>query len=80
MRLVGDRGARDLVRHGLNGLLVEPSDAAALAGALETILLDAGLRLRLGEAARAAAAARCAARLVTGRYRALYRELRAPAV
>lgn len=73
-------GARDLVRHGLNGLLVEPSDAAALAGALETILLDAGLRLRLGEAARAAAAARCAARLVTGRYRALYRELRAPAM
>lgn len=73
-------GARDLVCHGANGLLVEPSNAAALAEALETILLDAGLRRRLGEAARATAAERCAAWFVTDRYRALYRGLCASAV
>jgi glycosyltransferase involved in cell wall biosynthesis len=48
--------AGGLVRDGLNGVVVPPGDAAALAGAIETLLGDAPLRGRLGVAARAAVA------------------------
>lgn len=45
-------GIPEIVDHGENGLLVEPGNAAQLAGALELLLADPGLRTRLGEAAR----------------------------
>lgn len=45
-------GIPELVRHGVDGLLVPPGDAAALAGALRRVLTDAALRRRLGAAAR----------------------------
>jgi glycosyltransferase involved in cell wall biosynthesis len=41
-----------VIRHGHNGLLCPPGDAAALAGALGELGADPGLRLRLGAAAR----------------------------
>jgi glycosyltransferase involved in cell wall biosynthesis len=43
-----------LIRHGVNGLLCPPGDAAALADALAQLRSAPGLRRRLGEAARAA--------------------------
>jgi glycosyltransferase involved in cell wall biosynthesis len=40
-------------RDGETGLVVEPGDAEALAGALNRLLHDAPLRFRMGEAGRA---------------------------
>lgn len=42
-----------LIRHGVNGLLCPPGDAAALAAALARLRANSRLRRRLGEAARA---------------------------
>jgi glycosyltransferase involved in cell wall biosynthesis len=50
-------GLRDLVVDDETGLLVPPGDVPALRGALERILADADLRVRLGVAARQRAAA-----------------------
>lgn len=44
--------ASTLVRDGVNGLLVPPRDAEALASAASTLMNDASLRRRLGAAAR----------------------------
>lgn len=49
--------AGGLVRDGETGLVVPPGDARALADAIERLLGDAGLRERLGEAARRAVSA-----------------------
>jgi len=45
-------GCRDVVTHGLNGLLVPVKNATALADALETLLTDADLRHSMGKAGR----------------------------
>ena len=44
-------GVADIVRDGETGLLTAPGDAAALAGAARTLLLDAELRRRMSSAA-----------------------------
>jgi L-malate glycosyltransferase len=46
-------GMPELVRHEETGLLVPPSDPAALAGAIERIVTDRSLAARLGQGARA---------------------------
>jgi len=46
-------GCRHFVRDGIEGLVVPPGDADALAMALARLALDAGLREKLGAAARA---------------------------
>jgi len=58
-------GLRDLVADGETGLLVPPRDVAALRGALERLLADAGLRRRLGTAARERVQACCSWERVT---------------
>ena len=45
-------GCRHLIRDGIEGLVVPPGDAAALAEALEKLARDPPLRARLGAAAR----------------------------
>jgi len=45
-------GIPELVRDGIDGLLVAPSDDEALAAALGRLMDDAALRRRLGEAGR----------------------------
>lgn len=45
-------GCRHVVRDGIDGLIVPPSDAAALADALARLASDAALRQRMGAAAR----------------------------
>jgi glycosyltransferase involved in cell wall biosynthesis len=45
-------GCREIARPGVSALLVPPDDPPALADALAALAADAGLRRRLGEAAR----------------------------
>jgi glycosyltransferase involved in cell wall biosynthesis len=47
-------GVGEAVEDGVTGLLVAPEDARALAAALDSLLADAALRLRLGRAGRRA--------------------------
>jgi glycosyltransferase involved in cell wall biosynthesis len=46
-------GIPEVVANGVTGMLVPPNDATALAAALAVVTEDAGLRARLGDAARA---------------------------
>lgn len=48
-----DAGPRELIEQRVNGWLVPPGDAHALAAALDTLMRDAGARARLGQQARA---------------------------
>jgi glycosyltransferase involved in cell wall biosynthesis len=48
----------EVIEHGVNGWLVPPGDAEALAAAVTALAGDPALRERLGRAARAGAAAR----------------------
>lgn len=50
-------GLQRLIEHDVTGLLVAPGDAGELRAAVLRLLDDAGLRARLGDAARAEAAA-----------------------
>jgi glycosyltransferase involved in cell wall biosynthesis len=45
-------GPAEIVRDGVDGLLVDPDDAPALAAAIVRLLTDAELRRRMGEAGR----------------------------
>jgi len=45
-------GCREIVQHGVSGLLVPPRNSAALAEAVEELLLSPDLRNRLSDAAR----------------------------
>jgi len=71
-------GCRALVRHGVDGLLVAPRDAASLAAALAELAGSPELRARLGAAAREAVVARFADREVRRQIQALYREMLGP--
>jgi glycosyltransferase involved in cell wall biosynthesis len=43
-------GCRQTTEHGVNGLLIQPHDPAALAGAMEQLGNDAAMRVRMGYA------------------------------
>ena len=45
-------GCRDIVRQGVNGILVEPKNATALAAAIEELLNDPERRQKMGERGR----------------------------
>jgi glycosyltransferase involved in cell wall biosynthesis len=57
-------GIPDLVEDGVTGLLVEPRDAGGLRAALERLLADPALRVRMGEAGRSVVAHRCSREIV----------------
>jgi glycosyltransferase involved in cell wall biosynthesis len=58
MILTDIRGCREVGEHERHLLLVPPHDAESLAGALARLLIDDGLRARLGQAAADRAAER----------------------
>jgi glycosyltransferase involved in cell wall biosynthesis len=68
-------GAPEQVVDGETGLLVPPSDAAALAAALGRLAADPALRARMGEAGRRRAAERFSMRQAVDGLIAVYREL-----
>ncbi len=68
-------GCREVVTDGVEGLLVPPRDAGALATAIAQLLEDPDLRERMGQAARAKALAEFDERIVIERTLAVYREL-----
>jgi glycosyltransferase involved in cell wall biosynthesis len=68
-------GCRELVRHGVNGLLVPARDPAALATAIATLLDDADLRRRLGDEARRTVEAEFSEEVIAAATLALYRRL-----
>jgi glycosyltransferase involved in cell wall biosynthesis/ribosomal protein S18 acetylase RimI-like enzyme len=69
------RGCREVVREGIEGLLVPPRDPGRLAEAILRLVEEPSLRDKLGRAARARAVERFDERQVTDRVVAAYRSL-----
>jgi len=68
-------GCRDVVRHRVNGLLVPPRNATALAEAIAVLLENQGLRNELGRRGRDIVVKEFSSTLVTRQTLALYDEL-----
>lgn len=73
----GVGGALDMIRHGINGILVPPGDTAALSDALIKLLGNESLALRLGKEARKTIEERYVLAHTAYCYRQLYKELSA---
>lgn len=71
-------GCREVVQHEVNGLLVPPRDARALAAALRRLLQDAPLRAALGARARQVVVEHFSEQRVVHDTLALYRTLLEP--
>jgi glycosyltransferase involved in cell wall biosynthesis len=67
-------GCRDVVRHGLTGLLVPPRNSDALAGAIERLLRDQAMREEMGNHGREMAVQHWTAPRIQEQVLALYRE------
>jgi len=68
-------GSRDICVDGETGLLVPVGDDEALAAAIERLAADAGLRARMGAAARTLVEARFSSQLIGAQTVAVYRSL-----
>ncbi|HWP38075.1 MAG TPA: glycosyltransferase family 4 protein [Gemmatimonadales bacterium] len=68
-------GSRDVVRNGINGLVVPQKDPAALAHAILQLAGDPALRRRFGQASRRLAVERFELRVIAARLRAIYHHL-----
>jgi glycosyltransferase involved in cell wall biosynthesis len=68
-------GCRDIVTHGVNGLLVPVRDSAALASAIDSLLRDSSLRATMGEAGRGVVLRAFSVEKVVGQVVELYGEL-----
>jgi len=71
-------GCREVVRHGVNGLLVPPRDPEALAEAIATLLKDPALRARMGARGREIAVQEFSEERVVRETLELYRQLLGP--
>jgi len=71
-------GIPEVVRHEYNGLLVPPSDAGALAAALERLITHPGLAERLGDEARETVARRFSFERMVSEFEQLYCNSTAP--
>lgn len=72
----GVGGNPEVVRDGIEGLLIPPGDPRALARAMERIILDAQLRKRMGSAARSRIESAFSLEAMTDQYIAAYAEAR----
>lgn len=72
-------GIPEVIRNDVDGLLVPPADAPALAAALARLHTDPALRARLSEGGRRRVVDEFSARRMAERYAAIYRTLRRPA-
>ncbi|BFU93730.1 MAG: Alpha-D-QuiNAc alpha-1,3-galactosyltransferase [Nitrospira sp.] len=68
-------GCREILVHGVTGLLVPPKDSAALAAAIHSLLDDPSLRTAMGVAARELVVRSFSVETVTRQVIRLYREL-----
>ena len=68
-------GCREVVRDGETGLLAPLDDAPALAAAIARLAGDAGLRRRMGAAARVRAETEFSSAIIGEKTVQLYREL-----
>lgn len=68
-------GVPEVVEHGVTGLLVEPGDVAGLAEAVLSLLQDATLRRRYGEAGRRRAESQFDQRRLIARMQGVYRDI-----
>lgn len=68
-------GCREIVRHGVNGLLVPPRNSVALAKAIQTLLRSPELREQFGKAGREIAVAEFSKDIVVAQTLSLYREI-----
>ncbi|WP_199730828.1 glycosyltransferase [Luteimonas sp. 100069] len=68
-------GVREVIRDGVDGLLVAPGDAQALADALERLLRDDGLAASIARQARLRAVEEYGRERMNARYEALFLEL-----
>lgn len=65
-------GCREIVHHPVNGFLVAPHDAVALANAIEKLVMDAELRNQMGSASREIATAGFSMEKVVAHYLEIY--------
>jgi len=68
-------GFKDVVKHGVNGMIVEVGDHRGLSNALECLLGNAALRKSLGDAALATVQERYSKQIVALAYARLFDEL-----
>lgn len=68
-------GCRDVVKQGVNGLLVPPRNTHALIQALETLLVNEDLRKQFGRASRERAVQEFDERIMVARILSLYKQL-----
>lgn len=68
-------GCRQIVEHGINGLLVPCKDAGALADAIRVLYGDADKRIAMGKAGRAKVLAEFSEDIILSRTLDVYREL-----
>jgi glycosyltransferase involved in cell wall biosynthesis len=66
-------GNAEIVQDGISGLIVPPSDPAALAAEMSTLLGDPARAARMGEAGRAWALSEGSVETMAKRYEAIYR-------
>ena len=72
------RGCREIVRPGVNGILVAPGDPQALSSAVETLLRSPALRERYGQAGRQLVLAEFSEDLVVSQTLGIYERLLTP--
>ena len=68
-------GCRDIVRHGINGILVPPKNSVALAKAIEELLEDPAMRRQMATRGREIAAQEFSQELIAKQILAIYQEL-----